>query len=142
MLRLMTTDDHEQAYALWHGLGGVGLRSLDDSEEGIVKFLYRNPTTCFVAVEDDKIIGTILCGHDGRRGYIYHLAVAEEYRRKGIASQLLLNACEALKKEGIHKAGMLVFKQNEAGNAFWDRYGWDIRTDVYYRNLSLNEENR
>ncbi len=141
MLRLMTKEDHAQANALWHGLGGVGLRSLDDSKEGIAKFLHRNPTTCFVAVEDDKLIGTILCGHDGRRGYIYHLAVAEDYRRKGIASQLLQNACDALRKEGIHKAGMLVFKENDTGNAFWDKYGWDIRTDVYYRNLSLNEEN-
>ena len=85
---------------VWAGSDCVVLMTL---KKASLNFLNRNPTTCFVAVEDDKIIGTILCGHDGRRGYIYHLAVAEEYRRKGIASQLLLNACEALKKKAYRK---------------------------------------
>ena len=101
MIRLMTIDDYENLFGMWKQTLNIGLRSLDDSKEGITIFLERNPNTNFVAYEDDKIIGAILSGHDGRRGYIYHTVVLPEYRRRGIGSDLVNMAVEALQKEDI-----------------------------------------
>ena len=97
MIRIMQPEDHANVYELWTKTPGMGLNSLDDSKEGLTRFLKRNPTSCFVAVEENIIVGTILCGHDGRRGYIYHAAVAEAHQGKGIGSALLEAALEALK---------------------------------------------
>lgn len=135
--------DYPDLFALWNIQPGFdrGLRSIDDSEAGIAKFLQRNPSTCFVAEEDGKIIGGILAGHDGRRGYIYHAIVHPDYQRKGIGKLLADNACEALQAEGITKAGMLVFASNDQGNAFWESQGWQTRPDLTYRNKTLNENN-
>ena len=119
----------------------MGLRSLDDSREGIGRFLDRNPNTCFVARSGDRIVGVILCGHDGRRGYIYHAAVCPDYRRQGIGRRLVENALAALKREGINKAALIAFKTNAAGNAFWQSIGFESREDLVYRNISLNDEN-
>lgn len=141
MIRNMTIEDYEKISALWHGTKGMGLRSLDDSKEGIEKFLKRNPSTSFVCEENGDIVGVIMCGHDGRRGFIYHTVVAENYRGKSIGKKLVEAACEALKKEGIHKAALLVYPDNESGNAFWRALGWEQRTDVNYYNKSLNDEN-
>jgi ribosomal protein S18 acetylase RimI-like enzyme len=143
-LRLMTPEDYPSLFALWNSVPGFnkGLRSLDDSEEGIQKFLKRNPSTCFVAEIAGEIIGGILAGHDGRRGYIYHAIVLPELQGKGIGKQLADAACEALRAEGINRAGMLVFAGNQQGNAFWESQGWQTRPDLIYRNKSLNEENR
>ena len=85
MIRLMTIEDYPQLIELWKSTSNMGLRSLDDSEDGILLFLNRNPKTNFVAFENGKLIGNILCGHDGRRGYIYHTVVLPEFRRQGIA---------------------------------------------------------
>ena len=81
-IRLMIPADYPQVYALWRSTPGMGLNNLDDSEEGITRYLQRNPTTCFVAEEAGALIGTVLSGHDGRRAFIYHLAVAAPYRRQ------------------------------------------------------------
>jgi len=142
-LRLMTPADYPALFALWNSLPGFnkGLRSLDDSEEGIQKFLKRNPSTCFVAEIAGKMIGGILAGHDGRRGYIYHALVLPEHQGKGIGKQLVDAACEALAAEGINRAGLLVFAANQPGNAFWESQGWQTRPDLTYRNKSLNEKN-
>jgi ribosomal protein S18 acetylase RimI-like enzyme len=140
--RIMKTEDYEAVSRLWSGIQGMGMRSLDDSQAGIAKFLIRNPNTCFVAEQDGQIVGVILSGHDGRRGYIYHAAVSPEFRSQGIGKELLGQAIAALKAEGIHKAGLLVFASNEIGNTFWESQGWERRTDIYYRNKSLNEENK
>ena len=144
ILRLMTPEDYPALFALWNSVPGFtrGLRSLDDSEAGIRKYLERNPTTCFVAEIEGEIIGGILAGHDGRRGYIYHAIVVPEHQGKGIGKQLADAVCEALKAEGINRAGMLVFAGNHQGNAFWESQGWQTRPDITYRNKSLNEENR
>jgi ribosomal protein S18 acetylase RimI-like enzyme len=139
--RLMTLADYEPVLALWRGTAGMGLRSLDDSREGIAKFLARNPNTCFIAETPDAIVGVILAGHDGRRGYIYHAVVRERFRGRGIGKALLGLAEKALKAEGINRAGLLVFAENENGNAFWEAQGWTTRPDLTYRNKSLNEEN-
>lgn len=135
--------DYPALFALWNSLPGFnkGLRSLDDSEEGIAKFLQRNPSTCFVAEVEGQIIGGILAGHDGRRGYIYHASVHSDYQGQGIGKLLADSACEALLAEGINKAGMLVFGTNEQGNAFWESQGWQTRPDLVYRNKTLNENN-
>lgn len=142
-LRLMTPEDYPSLFTLWNSLPDFskGLRSLDDSEAGINKFLRRNPNTCFVAEIDGEVIGGILAGHDGRRGYIYHAIVLPAHQGKGIGRQLSEAACAALKAEGIHKAGMLVFASNRQGNAFWESQGWQTRPDIIYRNKTLNEEN-
>jgi len=144
ILRLMTPEDYPALFALWNSVPGFnkGLRSLDDSEAGIQKYLKRNPTTCFVAEIDGEIIGGILAGHDGRRGYIYHAIVLPEHQGKGIGKQLADSACSALRAEGINRVGMLVFAGNQQGNAFWESQGWQTRPDLIYRNKSLNEENR
>ena len=137
--RCMVPGDYDKVYALWMSCKNMGFNNLDDSREGIEKYLRRNPTTCFVAEEEGQIIGVILSGHDGRRGFIHHMAVGEQYRRRGIATVLVDMALAALKEEGIHKVALLVFTRNEAGNAFWESKGFSARTDLTYRNLALTE---
>ncbi len=141
MIRQMQLEDYEAVYNLWTNTKGMGMRSLDDSKEGISKFLARNPETNFVAIKDDSIVGVILSGHDGRRGYIYHMAVKEDVRGQGYGKILLDKAIEALKNEGIHKAALVVFETNNLGNHFWEKHGFTSRTDLIYRNKSLNESN-
>ena len=142
MIRAMIPEDYDDAYALWLSCTGMGLNDLDDSRDGIEKFLRRNPTTCFVAWEDGKIVGTILCGQDGRRGYIYHTAVSSDCRGRGIGTQLVQAALDALKEAGIHKVALVVFSGNQSGNLFWEHRGFTVREDLTYRNLALREIKR
>lgn len=138
-IRIMTIDDYDAVYALLLSCAGMGLNDLDDSCEGIKRFLDRNPETCFTAVENGKVIGVIIAGNDGRRGYIYHTAVSPEHRRRGIAAALVEQVMAALKKCGINKAALVVFDRNENGNAFWEKQGFTRRTDLVYRNKALTE---
>lgn len=138
----MKIEDYAKVYELWMASAGMGLNNLDDSREGIEKFLSRNPDTCLVAEEEEKIIGVILVGNDGRRGYIYHTAVHPEYRRKGIAGKLADHAVKELKRLGINKAALVAFAGNEAGNAFWESQGFTVREDLVYRNKTLTEMER
>ncbi len=138
-IRITTIEDYEKVYALWLSCKGMGLNNLDDSKEGIEKFLKRNPETCFVAEMDNKIVGVIIVGNDGRRGYIYHTAVHPDYRHNGIATTLVNKAMSALKSVGIHKAALVVFDRNAAGNAFWEMLGFTVRDDLIYRDLSLTD---
>ena len=139
IIRVMNTEDYDRVYALWMSCKNMGFNNLDDSRQGIEKYLKRNPSTCFVAEQDNAIVGVVLAGHDGRRGFIHHMAVAEDCRRQGIATDLLGQALTALKEEGINKAALLVFNRNEAGNVFWERQGFTARDDVTYRNKELTE---
>ena len=132
-IRKMLFGDYGSAYDLWSNTPGVGLNTKDDSGEGIEKYLLRNPNTCFVAEKDGKIIGTILSGHDGRRGLIYHLAVKVSERGQGAGIALLDHALEALRNEGIQKVYIVVFKNNETGNAFWEKRGFVIPDESIYR---------
>ena len=141
MVRVMSIDDYDQVYALWTKIHGFGLRSVDDSREGIERFLQRNPTTSVVAEEEGKIVGAILCGHDGRRGCLYHVCVDEEYRMRGIGKSMVVFAMEALKKEKINKVYLIAFTKNDIGNAFWNEIGWTKRLDLNYYDFTLNEEN-
>jgi ribosomal protein S18 acetylase RimI-like enzyme len=135
----MTTDDYEKVYELWMSCVGMGLNNLDDSKQGIEKFLKRNPDTCFVAEVENTIVGVIIVGNDGRRGYIYHTAVNPQYRKQGIAKSLVDTAMTALQKIGINKVALVVFDRNEIGNAFWEKMGFTVRNDLIYRNKALVE---
>ncbi|TGE37513.1 GNAT family N-acetyltransferase [Desulfosporosinus fructosivorans] len=140
-IRLMSIEDYKNVYQLWTNTEGMGMRSLDDSFEGIGRFIKRNPTTNFIAQVENKIVGVILCGHDGRRGYIYHTAVKIEYRGKGIGKALVNATLDALRREEINKVVLVVFVSNNLGNKFWESFGFDKRNDLVYRNLSINESN-
>ena len=140
-IRTMTIEDYDGVYALWMSITGFAIRSVDDSREGVSVFLKRNPTTSVVAEENGKIVGAILCGHDGRRGCMYHVCVAEEYRMHGIGRQMVVMAMEALKKERINKVSLIAFTKNDIGNAFWKKIGWTKREDLNYYDFILNTEN-
>jgi ribosomal protein S18 acetylase RimI-like enzyme len=135
----MTIDDYDSLYGIWTTTAGMGLNNIDDSRDGIGRYLARNPHTCFVAEEGGKIVGGILCGHDGRRGMIHHTVVAEQSQRRGIGTALVAAALSALKAERITKVLLVVFSRNEGGNAFWKKQGFTERTDLVYRNKLLTE---
>ena len=141
-IREMTIDDFEAVHALWMQIHGFGIRSIDDSKEGVERFIRRNPTTSMVAVQNGKIVGAILCGHDGRRACLYHVCVHEDYRKRGIGQQMVTQCLEALKKEQICKVNLIAFRKNEVGNRFWQGMGWTFREDVNYYECVLNEENK
>jgi len=138
-IRKMTINDYESVYALWLNTPNMGLNNFDDSIEGIAKYLARNPDTCFVAETNGSIIGVILSGHDGRRGYIHHTAISKNEQRKGIGTALVNAALSALKDEGINKVALVVFAMNEKGNAFWEKQSFCTREDLNYRNKIINE---
>ena len=138
-IRRMTIEDYESVYALWLSCEGMGLNDLDDSREGIERYLRRNPDTCIVCEDGGMIAGVILSGHDGRRGYIHHTAVHPEHRGVGIGTLLVNAALTALKAEGIHKAALVVLERNIPGNAFWEKQGFTARNDLVYRNRALSE---
>lgn len=141
MVRIMTIEDYEGVYALWKKIKGFGIRSIDDSKEGVARFLKRNPTTSVVAEKDGRIVGSILCGHDGRRGCLYHVCVDEDYRRHGIGKRMVVFAMKALKEEKINKVSLIAFTENDIGNAFWNTIGWNERQDLNYYDFVLNTEN-
>ena len=138
-IRKMVINDYDDVYALWMSCSGMGLNNLDDSREGIDRFLKRNPDTCFVAECDNKIVGVIIVGNDGRRGYIYHTAVNLQYRKRGIARQLVEASMQELKRCGINKVALVVFAKNEEGNLFWEKLGFTAREDLVYRNKAIAE---
>lgn len=141
MTRAMTLDDYENVHALWMRIKGFSIRSIDDSKEGVERFLKRNPGISVVAEEDDRIVGAILCGHDGRRGCLYHVCVDPDYRLRGIGKSMVVFAMEALRKEKINKVSLIAFTQNDIGNAFWKEIGWTKREDLNYYDFTLNTAN-
>ncbi|HIP71491.1 MAG TPA: acetylglutamate kinase [Anaerolineae bacterium] len=126
----MTIDQYDEVIALWQASEGVGLSGADE-RENIRAYLERNPGLSFVAVDDGRIVGTILCGHDGRRGFIHHLAVHQDYRRRGVARRLTQKSVAALQAGGIQKCHIFIFRRNESGIAFWQANGWEIRQDIH-----------
>ncbi len=140
-LRVMQIEDYENVYKLWMTIDGFGIRSIDDSEAGVARFLRRNPTTSVVAEIDGKIVGAILCGHDGRRGCFYHVCVHQDYRKHGIGKAMAVFCMKALQEEEINKVSLIAFQKNEGGNQFWRKVGWTFREDLNYYDFTLNEEN-
>ena len=136
----MTEADYDAVRALWMTIRGFGIRALDDSREDVVRFIRRNPTTSVVAKMDGQVIGSILCGSDGRQGALYHVCVAEGFRRQGIGTRMVGYCMQQLKALGINKVGLSAFTKNGGGNAFWKQIGWK-KIDVNYYEFVLNAEN-
>ena len=140
-IRVMTADDYDEVHALWMTIKGFAIRSVDDSREGIERFLKRNPSTSVVAVKDGAIVGAILCGHDGRRGCLYHVCVHPMHRLQGIGKAMVVFCMNALKEEKISKVSLIAFTANDIGNAFWKTIGWTRREDLNYYDFVLNGDN-
>lgn len=145
LIRPMTINDYDAVYQLWINTPGMGLNDIDDSYQGINRMLNRNPTLSFVAetkVEGDlgqerQIVGVIIAGEDGRRGYIYHTAVFPAYRNQGLGQALVKNVLDEMSQLSISKVGLFIFQRNEIGNKFWERLGFNVRDDLYYRNKAI-----
>lgn len=142
IIRAMNIEDYENVYHLWMHTKGMGLNTTDDSREGIAQYLHRNPNTCFVAEDNGELVGVIMSGHDGRRGFIYHTTVKDECRGQGIGRKLVDSALTALEAEGIHKVALVVFEKNALGNVFWEKLGFTVRDDLIYRNKNIHEFQR
>ena len=128
-LKEMTIQDYDQVLALWRGSEGIGLSDAD-SKESIKRFLGRNPGLSFIAVDGDQLVGAALCGHDGRRGYIHHLAVRPSHRRQGIGRSLVGRCMYALLRIGIGKCHLFVFDDNQEAIAFWEKVGYTQRVEL------------
>ncbi|MDY6895218.1 MAG: GNAT family N-acetyltransferase [Thermotogota bacterium] len=122
-------EDYEQMYRLWQATEGMGL-SESDTKENIERFLNKNSGLNYVCEDNGKIIGTILCGEDGRRGYLYHLAVDKKYRRNGIGENLVNLVLNSLKEKSIIKCHLFVYYENEIGKTFWEKTGWYKRDEL------------
>lgn len=140
-LRTMKEEDYEQVYDLWLTIHGFAMRSIDDSKEGVLRFIKRNPTTSCVAVADNHIVGSILCGNDGRHGCFYHVCVEEKYRNNGIGKAMAAYCMKRLQEEHINKVSLVAFTSNEVGNQFWHKEGWKLREDLNTYDFILNDEN-
>lgn len=141
IVRTMTIEDYQGVHDLWMTIKGFAIRSIDDSREGVERFLKRNPDTSVVAEENGEIVGSILCGHDGRRGCLYHVCVREDCRMRGIGKSMVVRCMEELEKEKISKVSLIAFTENDIGNAFWKEIGWTKREDLNYYDFVLNREN-
>ncbi|MCL2018712.1 MAG: GNAT family N-acetyltransferase [Oscillospiraceae bacterium] len=139
-LKTFTMSDYNEVYALWRSTKGIcsceKCLSLD-TEEKVAKFLERNPDTCFTAVSEGELVGAILSGHDGRNGFIYHLAVAEKVQKQGIGKALVEKAKAALKREGINNIMLFALKENKGGNIFWEKSGFEEMDNAYARKLNV-----
>ncbi|NQX46700.1 GNAT family N-acetyltransferase [Paenibacillus tritici] len=127
LYRSMTIDDYEAAYRLWENTAGMGLSEADSRTE-IARYLERNPGISQVCVEEDgTLAGTAMCGHDGRRGYLYHVAVHSGSRGKGAGREMVARCLEKLREEGILKCHLMVIGTNSLGRSFWNSVGWQER---------------
>jgi ribosomal protein S18 acetylase RimI-like enzyme len=129
IISAFTIEWYEEVYFLWEQCEGIALSSAD-SRENIALYLKRNPAMSFVAIDDGDVAGSILGGHDGRRGYIHHLAVKSEYRRQGLGRKLTEKCVAALQKAGIQKCHLFIFNHNTNGIAFWKAIGWTRRSEL------------
>ena len=132
----MSINDYDEAYALWERCPGIGLSNAD-KRCAITRFLERNPGLCFVARQAGELVGTCLCGSDGRRGYLYHLAVDPSARRLGIGKALVEQTFSSLKHQNIQKCHIMVFGSNEPGLAFWKHEGWKLRPEIVIMSYDL-----
>ncbi len=124
-----TIEAYEPVYSLWEKCDGIGLSSAD-SRTAIQKYLERNPGLSLIAYDDDLVVGSLLGGHDGRRGYIHHLAVRSDYRCRGIGRLLVDKSISGLQSFGIQKCHLFIFNDNTGGIEFWNSIGWTYRHDI------------
>jgi len=136
--RTMHISDYEQALQIWQFLPGIGLSGADE-KENLRGFLQKNPHTCFVALKGGNLIGTILGGSDGRRGYIYHLAVQQSEQNKGVGKKLVDLCLTKLMKSGIQKCHIFVISDNAEGVAFWEKVGWHLRDDILVMSKEIKD---
>jgi len=135
-IRLFRLADYDAVFRLWRRSEGVGLNE-SDSRAGIAAYLRRNPGLSFVAVKTGRIVGAVLCGHDGRRGYLQHLAVAKRYRRRGVGLRLVEACLTKLRAQGFHKCNIFVYDDNVTGQEFWQHNGWKLRADLRLMQIEL-----
>lgn len=128
-IRELLPADYDAVFALWRASAGIVLREVDERGP-IERYLARNPGLSFVACDHGRVVGAVLCGTDGRRGYLQHLAIAPEYRRQGIGRRLAEQAVAALAARGVEKCHLMVVSSNAAARSFWQRLGWSERDDV------------
>ncbi len=140
-IRPMVAEDYSNVHKLWKSIHNFGLLSVDDREDRILDFLERNPGLSVVAVKDDEIVGSILCGHDGRKGSFYHVCVREDLRKRGIGKSMSVACMRALKDAGINYVALQTYKRNALGNSFWNGEGYKLRDDYNTYDFLLNEEN-
>ena len=141
LIRAMVPEDYDKVRKLWMSIKGFAIRSIDDSREDVERFIKRNPSTSVVALKGDRIVGSILCGHDGRQASFYHVCVSKSCRRQGIGTKMVVYCMNALKEQQINKIALIAFTKNDAGNAFWKQIGWTCRPDCNYYEFVLNEAN-
>ena len=138
IVRLFRIGDFDAVIALWRRTAGVGLNE-SDTRPAIAAYLRRNPKLSFVAEKNGQVIGAVLCGHDGRRGYLHHLAVSKRFRGRGIGRQLV-NACLAkLREAGIQKCNIFIFANNAEGMKFWKHTGWSLRAELRLMQIRLED---
>jgi len=135
-IRKMQTADYEQALALWQRTPGMGISAADE-KDAIQKFLKKNSSLCYAAFVENALVGTILCGEDGRRGYLYHLAVDVNYQKSGIGKSLVQKSLQALQELGIQKCHLFVIADNTSGISFWEHTGWEVRNDIEVMSIDL-----
>lgn len=128
-IRDFEMEDYDDAYELWKHTDGIGLSSAD-SKDAVAYFLKHNPGLSQVAKIEEKLVGAMLCGQDGRRGYIHHLAVAKDYREQGIGRAMVEKCLQALHEQGIMKCHLFVYQSNDKGKQFWANGGWKSRDDL------------
>ena len=141
LIRAMLPEDYDKVSKLWMSIKGFAIRSIDGSREDVERFIKRNPSTSVVAQKGDRIVGSILCGHDGRQASFYHVCVSKSCRRQGIGTKMVVYCMNALKEQQINKIALIAFTKNGAGNAFWKQIGWTCRPDCNYYEFVLNEAN-
>ena len=137
-VRCLGIEDYAAVLELWRRAEGVGLNE-SDTRRAIAAFLRRNPRLSFVAEKDGQIVGAVLCGHDGRRGYLHHLAVAKRYRKRGLGWQLVTACLAKLRKAGIQKCNIFIYAHNAEGMKFWAHTGWKLRTELRLMQIRLND---
>ena len=139
-IRPMRIEDYDAVTALWNRTEGMGMNEIDDSRESIERFLNRNPGLCFVAEQANAVAGAVLCGHDGRRAALYHLAVDPSCRGQGIGRQLVLSCCWGLHREGILKVSIVAYTANKVGNAFWESIGFKRDEHLVMRRSTVADQ--
>jgi len=137
-IRPMTMDDYPAAMALWKNTPGIGLSAADGAET-MRLYLDRNPDMSQCAWAGNNLIGTVLAGHDGRRGYLHHLCVHGDFRGRGVGRSLVARALETLRAQGLNKAHAFLFSDNEDGRKFWEKIGWTWRTDIGVVSVAVEE---